>query len=166
MLPYPIIYHVLYTSGHPWDHQFSTILGAKMPSKRWSKQICQKSLGKWLQSSTRSAQSSAKVAQKPPRWVQDGVRKPMKIDKKVMFEVVCQFGRYFGVILVLWGCLWDTLWLQNQREIISRRYTRTRFLEQQISKFAMAAPFRTETKTNKKQHAQQASATAARHCQA
>ena len=113
MSPNHIFYHVLYTSGHPWDHQFSTILGTKMQSKRWSKQICQKSLGKWPQSSTRSAQSSAKVAQKPPRWIQDGVRKPVKIDKKVAFEVVCGFGRHSGVTLVLWGCPWDAAWLPN-----------------------------------------------------
>ena len=56
-----VIYNVLYTSGHPWDHQFSTILGTKMQSKRCSKQICQKSCGNWFQSLTRPAQRSAKV---------------------------------------------------------------------------------------------------------
>ena len=89
MSPNPIIYYVLYTSRHPWDHQFSIILGAKMQSERWSKQICQKSFGKRLQNSTRSAQRIAKVAPKPPRWVQDGARKHVKIEKKKRWSKRC-----------------------------------------------------------------------------
>ena len=91
----------------------------------------------------------AKVAQKPPRWVQDGVRKPLKIDKKVVFEVVCGFGRHSGVTLVLWGRPWDAAWLPNPSKIISRHYTRTCFPKRHIRSFAVASPFRMETKPTK-----------------
>ena len=42
----------------------------------------------------------------------------MKINKKVVFEVVRGFGRHSGVTLVLWGCPWDAVWLRNRCKIL------------------------------------------------
>ena len=78
-----------------------------------------------------------------PRWGPKVFENRYKSGVRSGAWVWTAFWRHFGAL----GCP-CAAWLPNPSKIISRHYTRTCFPEHQIRNFAVASPFRMETKTN------------------